>query len=323
MQINPFTPRDRITDPQQFIGRWVELSQVFDALDARRPALLYGGARIGRSSLLSHLVAAAPANLDDPTMRAYYLDVARADSASHVYTTLTRALRSSGDTTAALDVAVIEAGARVLIALDNLDAALAAGWGSDMLEALARIARSGTLLVTGACRTVPPPLSEPVMPIRIGAFSKADLALLTDAYLGEGPIRFTPEDRRAVAQLTALHPAAVQIASFHLFRTKTEPEYDWRAAARAEASNLGVPTQAADAPAFLGERGVGHPLDGTAGTRGGPQTSPQTIVISAVMPLLLLCAVIALVLLLLSNNLLLALLVGGGGALLVLLRRRA
>ncbi len=41
--------------------------------------------------------------------------------------------------------------------------------------------------------------------------------------------------------MSAGHPAYLQRAVFHLFRAKTEPGYDWRAAYRAEVRDMPLP----------------------------------------------------------------------------------
>src|SRR5262245_46506308 len=99
---NPFTQRGRITAPERFAGRWAELSLIFERLEAGRPVLISGVPGIGKSSLLTHIAQSAAVNLEQPEMRAFYLDLADAGEAADVYDTVVTALGGRGDTLAAL-----------------------------------------------------------------------------------------------------------------------------------------------------------------------------------------------------------------------------
>ncbi|MGB9633664.1 MAG: AAA family ATPase, partial [Chloroflexaceae bacterium] len=61
--MNPFTQRERITDPERFAGRWREVGMVFERIEARRPVLLTGARGTGKSSLLTHVGQSAGAVL--------------------------------------------------------------------------------------------------------------------------------------------------------------------------------------------------------------------------------------------------------------------
>ncbi len=76
----PLHQRGRITAPEQFAGRWAELSLIFERLEAGRPVLVSGVPGIGKSSLLTHIVQSAAVNLEQPEMRAFYLDLAGASA---------------------------------------------------------------------------------------------------------------------------------------------------------------------------------------------------------------------------------------------------
>ena len=256
-QNNPFAERGRITDPARFAGRWGELSLIFERLGAGRPVLIAGSPGIGKSSLLTHVVQSAAANLELPDLRAYYLDMMGAESAAEVYRTVAGALGQPGDTLAALDLGLVAASHPVLLALDNVDGALAAGWGDLMLEALARVARGGRLFLVAALAGGPPPLSEPFATLRLGALAQSEVRLLLDAYLdgdGEG-VSFAPAETRELAELSGAHPAYLQRAAFHLYRSKLDPGYDWRAAYRVEARDRPIPGAPLPPAVFEGERG--------------------------------------------------------------------
>lgn len=264
--LNPFTERGRIVDTERFVGRWSELGLIFERLEAGRPVLIVGTPGIGTSSLLTHIKQAAAVNLETPELRAYYLDMYAAESAAHVYATLAQALGQRGDTLAALELGLVAAGDPVLVCLDNAHAALAAGWGEALLEALARVARGGQLLVVAGLLGAPPQLSERFATLKLGAFAQTEVRLLAESYLDGTGVAFTPAELRELIELSAAHPAYVQRAAYHLFQSKLDPSYDWRAAYRAEARDRPVPGAPLPPAAFEGggPRPVAHSSYGDA-----------------------------------------------------------
>jgi hypothetical protein len=241
MATNPFTVRGRITDPARFAGRWSELSLIFERLEAGRPVLVSGGPAIGKSSLLTHIIQSAAVNLEIPELRAYYLDLQGAESAAQVYETLAHSLGQRGDTLAAFELGLVAAGDPVLICLDNAQGSLAAGWGQGLLEALARVARGEHLFLVVAMSGDPPQLSERFATIRLGALAQTEVRLLAEAYLEGSGVEFSAAELRAIADLSAAHPAYVQRAAYHLFQSKLDPQIDWRAAYRAEVRARPIP----------------------------------------------------------------------------------
>ena len=311
--INPFIQRGRITDPQRFAGRWAELSLIFERLEAGRPVLVAGPPGIGKSSLLTHVIQSAAVNLELPELRAYYLDLASAESAAQVYHTIAEALGERGDTPAALEVALLAAGDPALLCLDNAQAPIAAGWGEGLLEALARIVRGGGLLLVVAAEGSAPQLSERFAAIRLGALAPTEVRLLVEAYLDEAGVSFTPAELRAIADLSAGHPAYVQRAAYHLFRSKLDPSVDWRMAYLVEARERPVPGAPLPPAVFEGQ-GQGRMAESSYGGEqyAGAGQAPQQLPLPetpAVLPFAL-PLLVALLALALGAGLLLALLAG-------------
>ena len=253
MNSNPFTERSRITKPERFVGRWRELSLIFDRIDSRRPVLINGVAGIGKSSLLTHIVQSAAVNLEQPELRAFYLDLAKAESATQVYATLTQGLGTRGEDSAALEFALATFGAPVVICLDNAQQSLEQGWGDRLLEGLARTARSGGMTLIVAVTGAAPMLSERFAIVQLGAFATAEVRLLAEAYLEEGEIVFSPRELTELAVLSTGHPAYLQRAAFHLYRHKLDPAVDWRAAYLAEARDQPIPGAPLPPAIFEGE----------------------------------------------------------------------
>ena len=307
---NPFTERGRITDPSRFAGRWSELSQLFERLESGRPVLVVGTPGIGKSSLLTHITQAAAVNLEMPDLRAYYLDLRRAESADEIYRTVATALGHSGDTLAVLELALLEARAPVLLCLDNAQAPLAAAWGVALLEALARVARGAALFLVVATEGTPPLLSEPFAIIRLGALAQTEVRLLVEAYLdNDDHVAFTSAELRQLIELSAAHPAYVQRAAYHLYQSKLNPSIDWRVAYLLEARERPIPGAPLPPAIFDGRRQaqVGQSAYGDISSAPSP-SGPVQLALPDAAPILIFLAALLLALLayLLSGSLLLA-----------------
>lgn len=249
---NPFTERGRITEPYRFTGRWRELSMIFERLETYRPVLVAGPPGIGKSSLLTHVTQSAALNLDDPELRAFYIDLAVLPDAAAGYELITRALGNRGNTSAALEIALLQADIPVLLCLDQAECAIEAGWGETLLESLARMARqtgrehqttqrNAYLLLVAALRTPIPTLSEPFATLTMGAITPSEERLLIETYLDATGIQFTPMEQGQLHNVSAGHPAYLQRAAFHMFRAKIQPGYNWQAAYWEEVQTQPIP----------------------------------------------------------------------------------
>jgi hypothetical protein len=198
----------------------------------------------------------------------------------------------------------------VLVCLDNAQGPLEAGWGAAMLEALARMARGADLFLVVATEGAPPQLSEPFATIRLGALAQTEVRLLVEAYLDGDQVVFTPAELRQLIDLSAAHPAYVQRAAYHLYQSKLDPSYDWRAAYLAEARVRPIPGAPLPPAVFEGGRstqvaqsGYGEVSDRQSADR------PQQLAVPDAAPILILLIplLLALLLYLFSRSLLLAL----------------
>jgi hypothetical protein len=268
--MNPFTERSRIKDPARFTGRWREVGMTFEGLERRRPVLIVGSPGTGKSSLLTHVAQSAGAVLELPDLDALYLDLAVLPDAAAVYRLAARALQGRAETAYELEEALVGFGHPVLLCLDGADAAVAAGWGEDLLERLARIARrsipalddepmlagSHDLMLVATAGATAPVLGEPFREVRLGALPAAEVRLLTDAYLGEDEASFTQQELRALGVLSAGHPAYLQRAAYHLYEARLQPDYDWRAAYLAEANEQPIAGAPLPPEVFQGEEAL-------------------------------------------------------------------
>jgi len=191
------------------------------------------------------------------------------------------------------------------------------GWGERLLEALARIARGGGLLLVVAVVGAAPALSERFATIGLGALAATEVRLLTEAYLDDTSISFTPAELNEIIRLSAGHPAYVQRAAYHLFQNKLEPGFDWRAAYLAEARTQPVPG-APLPPAIFEGQGQSRTAESSYGDEQGAglQAAPELLPLPRTPPLLPWAIPVlgALLLLTTTGNIALALLAAGVGA---------
>ena len=86
---NPFTNRRMITDPRQFFGRKHELAQIYSRLEPDQPqnVSIVGEHRIGRSSLLYHVLQTHPQQLTRRPHRylVVYLDAQGAHTSADAF----------------------------------------------------------------------------------------------------------------------------------------------------------------------------------------------------------------------------------------------
>jgi hypothetical protein len=242
---------------------------VFDGLERRRPVMLTGAPGAGKSSLITHVAQSAAAVLELPDLAAFYLDLSVLPDAAAVYRLVIRELGGRGDGVAELETWLTRFGRTTLLCLDEADAAIEAGWGAELLERLARLARRSVpidpdgdtprgpglfdLMLVAAAGQAAPMLSEPFAAVRLGALSPSEVRLLTEAYLDESDVAFSGAELRELAALSAGHPAYLQRAAYQLYQARANSGYDWRAAYLAEARERPVPGAPLPDEVFRGE----------------------------------------------------------------------
>lgn len=286
---------------------------VFERLEGRRPVMVTGVPGSGKSSLLTHVAQSAASVLELPDLAAFYLDLSVLPDAATAYRLVIRELGGHGDGVAELETGLTRFGRTVLLCLDEVGAAIAAGWGTELVERLARLARRSVpidpdgdsprgpgifdLMLVVAAGATPPPLSEPFAGVRLGALAASEVRLLTEAYLDESGVAFSGSELRELAVLSAGHPAYLQRAAYQLFEAKKDggrAGYDWRAAYLAEARERPVPGAPLPDEVFRGEGEAPHDeaVYGELAPEGRPDVpAPMTIegpgpLIAAIAPLL-------------------------------------
>jgi len=72
---NPFTNRGVITNPDDFFGREDQINEILTRLRSMQSSSIVGERRIGKSSLLYHLMQTGARRLDDPSYRFLFLNL--------------------------------------------------------------------------------------------------------------------------------------------------------------------------------------------------------------------------------------------------------
>lgn len=203
MHQQPFAPA-MVRDAQYFVGRWGEIQQVVEALERRTPALVVGPAASGRSSLLYHVVAAAPVLFDETELVAHYIDVAGFPDIDAIETTIAQAFQQP-----------ISQWLRMLpgftypplLAFDNVDVAHLAttmpAWWQRLMPAI----RAGHLRCVAATHTVDTAIAWRVVPMR--PIVGATLNELVVAALGEDGTRLSRSDQEWVMRQSQGHMGQV------------------------------------------------------------------------------------------------------------------
>lgn len=143
---NPFTQRGMVRDPAKFFGRQAELQQISDLLAKMTSVSVVGERRIGKSSLLYHLVQTGASRVpgDVPLL---YLDVHRVNTEPEFYARLLESLGTEGNCFA--DLARAVSGKRIVACLDEFEKVAGnAAFTVGFFDGLRSLAQENLALVT-------------------------------------------------------------------------------------------------------------------------------------------------------------------------------
>lgn len=221
--MQPFAP-DMVRDHTRFAGRWSEIQHICTALDRRSPTLVTGPRQSGRSSLLYHVVHAAPALFDQPTMQSYYIDLHDCADIDTLRTTIATAFQQHP---ARWQMHLADLVAAPLLAFDNSDTPQLADtidvWWLELLP----LVRDGRLRVLASAVAVPPTL----MPWQTVPMHRVDGAMLDDvvsAQLGDDAPRLLRPDHTWMLQHSRGHIGVLMAYLRAWHQARAVPGRDWR-----------------------------------------------------------------------------------------------
>ncbi len=256
---NPFYHRGAIRRKEDFVGRGTELSQILGLLRNGQSVSLIGPRRIGKSSLLLHLVQPSvrgPYNLDGPKALFVMLDCQELAGSppEEVYELLLDGLAEAAldsrldlsemaqpGTYRALDRAlqqVIQQGANVVVLLDEFELLAANDHltpyffarlrGLTTKYGLAYLTASQRPLfaITAEEEILSSPFFNIFVTVPLGLFDEHDARTLLNKRLDGSAIQFSERLINHLLFLVGYHPFFLHIAGYHAFQTMVEKGVD-------------------------------------------------------------------------------------------------
>lgn len=228
---NPFAPlAGRITDPARVFGRERELRCVADFLRAGSSVALIGPAAVGKSSLLTRLLADAPALLGD-SWEAAYLDLQPIFNEDEFFAALCDALSVTACRGYALHRAL--QGRRIVLAIDEVEKMTWDGFSRSLqaeLRGLANDARAPLKLLLAARQPLDAlfpdtpghtsPLCNLFMHVDVAPWDADTARAYLDARLGPTGAAFTDAECWRLIAATGGHPQQLTREAYQLFAQK-------------------------------------------------------------------------------------------------------
>ena len=249
---NPFTNRQMITAPEDFFGRQRQINKIITRLRTMQSASVVGERRIGKSSLLYHLMQTGSARIEDANYRFLYFDLQEADfhtalgflntilsklgapaEAIKTDEPLSRNLSAFSDRILALE----QTGQRIVLCLDEFENAFKhrAQFDEDFFDHLRSMLNARRLaIVTATQRTLQSlslegkltsPFYNVFTVVELKGFTKAEAHEFVAAY--HQRVGFTDEELNFVFSYLDPHPLKLQIVCDLVLENRQERLSDW------------------------------------------------------------------------------------------------
>jgi len=237
MSDNPFYERGMIRDPARFFGRQRELREIFDLLRTGQNVSIIGDSKIGKSSLLYYIYTTGGDRLSvDYTF--IFLDLMRVTNEADFYERVVEELGDAGNTTRQFERSL--RGRRVILAVDEFERFKDDDFSAQVVNRLRSLAQGPELTLVLA--THQPletlfPHEGGVSPFYnifhrcvLGVFTEAEARQLLTSLLAEAAVTFSEAEVKRLLNITGCHPYQLQVATYHLFASRTGGREDWEAA---------------------------------------------------------------------------------------------
>jgi hypothetical protein len=147
---NPFQAGGRLRDPRHFVGRESELRQILSRVANMDSVSVVGPRRIGKSSLLQHIVASGRERLNE-SYHFHYLDLQPLDSDEEFYNLACEAIagkrgRSYDDLKTAIE------GKKIVLCIDEFEKSVEADFGAEFFDEMRSLAQTGNLALVIATK---------------------------------------------------------------------------------------------------------------------------------------------------------------------------
>jgi len=249
---NPFTNRGMITTAEDFFGRQRQIEKIITRLRTMQCASLVGERRIGKSSLLYHLMQTGAARLGDANYRFLYFDLQEAalHTAPGFLKTILSKLGAPAKTINADEplnrnlsafgdqiVALGQTGERIVLCLDEFENALKhrAQFDEDFFDHLRSMLNARRLaIVTATQRTLQAlslegkltsPFYNVFTVVELKEFTEAEAHQFIAAY--HQRVGFTDDELKFVFSYLDRHPLKLQIVCDLVMENRQEQWSDW------------------------------------------------------------------------------------------------
>jgi hypothetical protein len=223
---NPFQAGGRLRNPESFVGRESDLRQILSRVANMDNVSIVGPRRIGKSSLLQHIVATGQQRLNQSYLFRY-LDLQPLDSAEGFYNLACEIIagqpgRSYDDLKNAID------GKKIVLGLDEFEKSIEADFGAEFFDEMRSLAQTGNLALIIATKA---PLNQLYLSHQgltsgfPNIFTKVELGELTEAdarALVNKADCFNTEEMDFILRLAGKHPFWISFASALLYDAKQE-----------------------------------------------------------------------------------------------------
>ena len=264
--LNPYSYGPMVTDPKMFFGREEELRTLYTRLRTMQSTSVVGLRRIGKSSLLYHLVQSLGSELGRHYLPVYVdLHDARCRTVGQFVVMVLEAMKVKAQAAWGIampipDISALvtdkkmnmadfsrivdelyDQGVRLVLCLDEFEELLEQDdeFGDDFLEALRALGSQGKLAMVTASRQplanlaryhgLTSPFPNIFSSIELGLLSAEAAQALRREPFGWQGIELSQEDEDLLEELAGRHPFYLQMACYHLYEV-----YDKPSAERAE-----------------------------------------------------------------------------------------
>jgi len=223
---NPFQAGGRLRNPKHFVGRDSELRQILSRVANMDNVSVVGPRRIGKSSLLHHIVATGQQRLNQ-SYQFYYLDMQPLDSAEEFYNRACKAIANEpGQSHDDLKTAI--EGKKIVLCLDEFEKSVEADFGAEFFDEMRSLAQTGNLALIIATKV---PLNQIYLRYQgltsgfPNIFTKVELGELTEADARSLVAKsdcFNREEADFILRLAGAHPYWLSFVSARLYDAKQE-----------------------------------------------------------------------------------------------------
>jgi hypothetical protein len=249
---NPFTNRQMITATEDFFGRQRQINKIITRLRAMQSASVVGERRIGKSSLLYHLMQTGAARIEDANYRFLYFDLQEAGfhTAPGFLNAILSKLGAPADTIKMDEplnrnlsafggqiTALEQTGQRIVLCLDEFENAFKhrAQFDEDFFDHLRSMLNARKLaIVTATQRTLQSlslegkltsPFYNVFTVVELKEFTQAEAHQFIAAY--HQRVGFTDDELKLVFSYLDPHPLKLQIVCDLVLENRREQLSDW------------------------------------------------------------------------------------------------